>query len=221
MDKNVSFYFLSDPSAFEIARQQGWTPVFLNASVIPMDMRGPLQDPEFGWTESDLRNIQGKYVKILSHMIPELASCQLVLYLDSKVLQTREQAANAFAQVKHLARSLPSGLCVLFMYMNKHYWEGELKDSYLQERYVRFRPLHQKMADLHRANNESFHHPLFWGAYHVTNLSNPEAIDFQKRWWNETISYTIQDQLAMFWHTPRIEHCYAFRDENFKPTDSG
>ena len=153
-------------------------------------------------------------------MIPELASCQLVLYLDSKVQQTREQAATAFAQVKYLGKSLPSGLCVLFGFMDKHSWELELKDSNPQERYRRFGPLHQKMADFHRANNESFHHPLVIGGYHLTNLSHPEAVDFQKRWWNETISYTIQDQLSMFWHTPRIKHCSAYMDPNFKP-DSG
>ena len=203
--QDQSFYFVANASLLDTVRSRGWTGVLLNTSRIPFDPRaGPARMPELGWTQSDVENIQAKYVKILSHRIPELASCDIVLYMDSKVSYTRE-AVRDIVSVEHQCAT-----------MFIHPWRT-LYDSYLQEltdslhmyRYARFKPALGKQIIDH--SGESLNGIMLLGGTHVFNMRNIEAVKLQNSWWEETLAYSIQDQLSLFWQQTKFKHCITPR----------
>ena len=196
-----SFFFVVNASLLDTVQSRGWTGVLLNTSQIPFDpLGGPTKMPELGWTSSDVENMQAKYVKILSHRIPELASCDIVLYMDSKVSYTREAVHDIFS-VQHPCAT-----------MFIHPWRT-FYDSYLQEltaslemnRYARFKPALGKQITDH--SRESLNGIMHLGGTHVFNLRNTEAIKLQNSWWEETLAYSIQDQLSLFWQLNKFKHC--------------
>ena len=199
-----SFYFVSNGSTLQTVRERGWTGVLLNVSDIPFDAGGgPTEMPELGWTASDADNMRAKYVKILSHRIPELASCDVVLYMDSKVyydpavayglLSAEHECATLFI---HPWRSVSSG------------YAEEVEDSLRAARYARFKPA----LDLQLARHGWPAGRMYLGSTHVFNLRNPEARRLQDGWWRETVAYSIQDQLSQFWQVQEHSGCVRSLD---------
>ena len=209
----ISFFFFTNPAHSETVREQGWTPVLLDPAEIPfIPTSGPREMPELGWTENDVDNMRAKYVKILSHMIPELASCELVLYVDTKIQLSNDIVYGAITKMENIGRSRPSGLCAV---LAQHFrtpeksFEQEVAASYKQERYTRFRPAIDKQREFHVKANDSFDGLLHAGGLHIFNLSNLDAVQFQKTWWNETVAYSIQDQLSLFFQLEKFQHCFT------------
>ena len=200
-----SFYFVSNASLLDTVRSHGWTGVLLNASQIPFDPKGgPTKMPELGWTQSDVENMQAKYVKILSHRIPELASCDIVLYMDSKVSYTHE-AVHDIVSVNHPCATM-------FIHPWRTFYNSylqELTDSLKAYRYARFKPALSKQIIDH--SSESLNGVMHLGSTHVFNMRNAEAIKLQNSWWEETLAYSIQDQLSLFWQLNHFQHCITSR----------
>ena len=200
-----SFYFVSNTSLLDTVRSHGWTGVLLNASQIPFDPKGgPTKMPELGWTQSDVENMQAKYVKILSHRIPELASCDIVLYMDSKVSYTHE-AVHDIVSVNHPCATM-------FIHPWRTFYNSylqELTDSLKAYRYARFKPALSKQIIDH--SSESLNGVMHLGSTHVFNMRNAEAIKLQNSWWEETLAYSIQDQLSLFWQLNHFQHCITSR----------
>ena len=92
----------------------------------------------------------------------------------------------------------------------------ELLDSYHQGRYLRFKSALEKQMQAH--SDESLDGVMHLGSTHVTNLCNPEAIRFQESWWNETLSYSIQDQLSLFWQRKPFQQCISSWQPMYGPT---
>lgn len=209
----ISFFFITNPAHSETVRQHGWTPVVLDPAEIPFTpTSGPREMPELGWTDNDVDNMRAKYVKILSHMIPELASCELVLYVDTKIQLSNDVVYGAITKMENIGRSRPSGLCAV---LAQHFrtpeksFEQEVAASYNQARYTRFRPAIDKQREFHVKANDSFDGLLHTGNLHIFNLSNLDAVQFQKSWWNETVAYSIQDQLSLFFQLKKFQHCFT------------
>ena len=205
-----SYFFVNDMTQFEAVRAQGWTPVFLNVSQIWLG-RGPMRMPELNWSASDLENLQAKYVKILSHQIPELATCDRVLYMDSKLEYTNETVSELFGYEHR---------CVTLF---RHPWRTfrgaymqEVGDSYNQGRYLRFKKAIEEQIKYH--HHESLDGVMHLGGTHVTNLRNEKAIRFQESWWNETLAYSIQDQLSLFWQLKPFQRCISSWQPMYGPT---
>ena len=200
-----SFYFVSNASLLDTVRSHGWTGVLLNTSQIPFDPNaGPTRMPELGWTPSDVDNMQAKYVKILSHRIPELSSCDIVLYMDSKVSYTRE-AVHDIVSVNHPCATM-------FIHPWRTFYDAylqELADSLTAYRYARFKPALSRQIIDH--SSESLNGVMHLGNTHVFNMRNAEAIRLQNSWWEETLAYSIQDQLSLFWQLPHYRHCITSR----------
>lgn len=200
-----SFYFVANTSLLSTVRTHGWTGVLLNTSRIPFDpLKGPERMPELGWTASDVENMQAKFVKILSHRIPELASCDLVLYMDSKVSYTREAVRDIFS-VEHACATL-------FIHPWRTFYDSylqELADSLKARRYARFKPALGKQVIDH--SSESLNGIMHLGNTHVFNIKNPEAVRLQNSWWKETVAYSIQDQLSLFWQQNKFQNCITSR----------
>ena len=215
LQPNVSFFF-HDGEEVESIKNKGWTPVLLNTSIIPFDTTGgPSEFPSLGWTEDDIANLQAKYVKILSHMIPEFRGCELVMYADSKVVLRREQLDEAVTGFHRIAATRPNGLCVVLTRHNHkspspdNVLHDEIRFSYIQPRYARFRPSIDKQLDFHRRANHSLSGTMHMGGVHIWNLSHPDAARLQRAWWNETLAYSIQDQLSQFFALQPFRHCYT------------
>lgn len=203
-----SFYFVFDPQQMDTIRAHGWTPVLLNVLDIPFDpLQGPTEMPELSWTTADTENMQAKYVKILSHMIAELRGCELVLYLDSKISLTFAQVRGLFDRFE--AESNPNTCAALFQHQRTYYgaYFQEVDDSYRQPRYLRFKPAIDKEIAFHRGRQESFDGVMHVGNMHIFNLTNTQAVQFQKSWWKETVAYSIQDQLSQFWQLEPFKDC--------------
>ena len=206
-----SFYFVSNPSDMALASARQWTPILLNASRIPFDASGgPSAMPELGWTAEDTENMRAKYVKILSHTIPELRACNLVLYMDSKIQLTNAQAAGMFAKIEKASKGMPGGACAALV----RHWRTfhgaffqEVDDSYNQPRYLRFKLSIDKQIEHHRQNHESFDGVMHLGNLHVFNLTHADAVRLQNSWWEETVTYSIQDQLSQFWQLEPFKGC--------------
>ena len=203
--RDHSFFFVSDPSMLEIVNAQKWTAVLLNLTQIPFNPHtGPTKMSELGWTQSDVENMQAKYVKILSHRIPELNACDLVLYMDSKLFYSNHIVKEIFSKC--------ANSCVTLF---KHEWRfytgaflQEVDCSYHQPRYLRFKPAIDKQIDYHHnRRGESFDGVMHLGGTHVFNLRDREAVRFQNSWWNETLAYSIQDQLSLFWQLQPFQQC--------------
>ena len=203
---NSSFYFITNGSLLETVRAHGWTAVLLNVSQIPFDpSRGPTSMPELGWTQSDTENIQAKYVKILSHRIPELARCDVVLYMDSKLSYERDVVLDMLSEQHPCA--------TLFRHPWRTYTDAygqEVADSLNAARYSRFKPALDLQIRRHR--HESLDGVMHLGGTHLFNLRNPEAVRMQNSWWDETVAYSIQDQLSLFWQLRRFKHCVTSQE---------
>jgi hypothetical protein len=92
----------------------------------------------------------------------------------------------------------------------------EVTDSYNQGRYLRFKPAIEKQMHAHA--NESMNGVVHLGSTHVTNLRNAEALRFQDSWWKETLTYSIQDQLSLFWQSKPFQNCIASWAPMYGPT---
>jgi hypothetical protein len=203
---STSFFFVSNATHLDAIQAKGWVPVWLT---LPNLGLGPTRVPSLLWSASDLENLHAKYAKILSHRL--LPDCDRVLYMDSKLEYTKETVREIFGYAHP---------CVTLF---RHPWrsyEGaymqEVADSYHQERYLRFKSAIERQIKDH--GTESLDGVMHLGGTHVTNLRNAEAIHFQEAWWNETIAYSIQDQLSLFWQLQPFRECIQSWHPMYGPT---
>lgn len=194
-----SYFFSNNHDTLKRAKEKGWIPVFLTNTTV-------------GLGDESVHNIEAKHVKVLPHLYPQLTPYMWTLFFDSKRKINAQKIINFI-----IHRTTPKDS----LFMCRHYFrkppnlDNELKDSYVQPRYVEQRDKINKYVQFRRDTyardiTDADDRIFYMGGIILRNMRHPMTRVVNEMWWNEINACCIQDQVSLYFVS--IEHASHIKE---------